>query len=85
MMNKLPDDPDSLKKMFDLSQEQYKEGGNEAPKFTEEEVSYPLILLSHYIITLYYFLCCNISSLYTHSPLLTNRKDILIFIFLVSN
>ena len=52
MMNKLPDDPDSLKKMFDLSQEQYKEGGNEAPKFTEEEVSYPLILLYHYIILL---------------------------------
>ena len=51
MMNKLPDDPDSLKKMFDLSQEQYKEGGNDAPKFTEEEVSY---LLYHHNISTHY-------------------------------
>ena len=37
-MDKLPEDPDALKQLFDLSQAQYKDGSKEGPNFTEEEV-----------------------------------------------
>lgn len=40
-MNKLPDDPDVLKQMFDMSQQQQQQGGNSdgqgGPNFSKEE------------------------------------------------